>query len=85
MFLINEIQNGAVVKSYMTNGLLLYGEIYAHFLIYSIRKPFHIYDFAAAPLRISFFMRKILFSFLSVYSSSLFCRPGYCLTSWLYT
>jgi hypothetical protein len=37
----------------MTNGLLIYGEIYreifAHFLIY-IRKPFLIYDFATAPL-----------------------------------
>ncbi len=29
-----EIQNGAVAKSYMTNGLLLYGEIFAHLLIY---------------------------------------------------
>jgi hypothetical protein len=29
-----EIQNGAVAKSYMTNGLLIYREIFAHFLIY---------------------------------------------------
>jgi hypothetical protein len=29
-----EIQNGAVAKSYMTNGLLIYGEIFEHFLIY---------------------------------------------------
>jgi hypothetical protein len=29
-----EIQNGAVAKSYMTNGLLMYREIFAHFLIY---------------------------------------------------
>jgi hypothetical protein len=43
-FLINkEIQNGAVAKSYMTNDLLIYGEIF-------IRKPFLIYDFATAPL-----------------------------------
>jgi hypothetical protein len=33
-----EIQNGAVAK---TTGLLIYGEIFAHFLIY---------DFATAPL-----------------------------------
>jgi hypothetical protein len=34
-FLIyKEIQNGAVEKSYMTNGLLIYGDIFAHFLIY---------------------------------------------------
>jgi hypothetical protein len=35
IFLIyKEIQSGAVAKSYMTNGLLIYGEIFAHFLIY---------------------------------------------------
>jgi hypothetical protein len=35
IFLIyKEIQNGAVAKSYMTNGLLIYGEIFAQFLIY---------------------------------------------------
>jgi hypothetical protein len=34
IFLIyKEIQNGAVAKSYMTNGLLIYGEIFAHFVI----------------------------------------------------
>jgi hypothetical protein len=34
-FLIyKEIQDGAVAKSYITNGLLIYGEIFAHFLIY---------------------------------------------------
>jgi hypothetical protein len=35
IFLIyKEIHNGAVAKSYLTNGLLIYGEIVAHFLIY---------------------------------------------------
>jgi hypothetical protein len=35
MFLVcKEIQNGAVAKSYMTNGLLIYGSMFAHFLIY---------------------------------------------------
>jgi hypothetical protein len=29
-----EIQNGAVAKSYMTNGLLENGKIYVHFLLY---------------------------------------------------
>jgi hypothetical protein len=38
-----EIQNGAVAKSYMINGLLIYGEIFA--LSSYIRKPFLIYDF----------------------------------------
>jgi hypothetical protein len=32
-----------------------------------IRKPFLVHDFATAPLRISLYMRKIWFSFLSVY------------------
>jgi len=35
IFLIyKEIKTGAVAKSYMTNGLLIYGEIFPHFLIY---------------------------------------------------
>jgi hypothetical protein len=51
IFLIfKEIQNGAVAKSYMTNSPLIYGEIFAHFLIYCIRKHFLIYNFATAPL-----------------------------------
>jgi hypothetical protein len=29
-----ESQKGAVAKSYMTNGLLIYDQIFAHFLIY---------------------------------------------------
>jgi hypothetical protein len=32
-YMYKEIQSGAVAKSYMTNGLLIYGEIFAHFLI----------------------------------------------------
>ncbi len=34
-----EIQSGAVAKSYMTNSLLIYGEIFAHFLIYQESLP----------------------------------------------
>jgi hypothetical protein len=50
IFLIyREIQSGAVAKSYMTNGLLIYGEKYFRISSY-IRKPFLIYDFATAPL-----------------------------------
>jgi hypothetical protein len=33
-FIYKEIQNGAVAKSYMTNGLLIYGEIFVYFLKY---------------------------------------------------
>jgi hypothetical protein len=36
-----------------------------------IRKPFLIYDFATAPLWISFYMRKIRFSFLSVHTCTI--------------
>ncbi len=44
------MDNGAVAKSYMTNGLLiLYMEKYLRIFSY-IRKPFLIYDFATAPL-----------------------------------
>jgi hypothetical protein len=35
-----EIQNGAVAKSYITNGLLIYGEIFPHFLIYWEALPY---------------------------------------------
>jgi hypothetical protein len=46
IFLIyKEIQNGAVAKLYMTNGLLINGEIFAN-----MRKPFLKYDLATAPL-----------------------------------
>jgi hypothetical protein len=35
IFLIyKEIRSKTVAKSYMANGLLIYGEIFAHFLIY---------------------------------------------------
>jgi hypothetical protein len=34
LLIYREIQNGAVAKSYRTNDLLIYGEIFAHFLIY---------------------------------------------------
>jgi hypothetical protein len=34
VLIYREIQSGAVAKSYMTNGLLIYGEIFANFLIY---------------------------------------------------
>ncbi len=43
-----EMQNGAVAKSYMTNGPLIYGEIFAHFLIYK-ETLLHI-DFETSPL-----------------------------------
>jgi len=61
-----EIQCGGAAKTYMTNGLFTHGEIFAYLLI-NFRKPLLIYDFANAPLWISLYVRKIWFSFLSVY------------------
>jgi hypothetical protein len=34
LFIYKEIQSGAVAKSYMTNGPLIYREVFSHFLIY---------------------------------------------------
>ncbi len=48
----------------MTNVLLIYGENLS--ISSYIRKPFLIYDLASDPICISLYMRKILFSFLSV-------------------
>jgi hypothetical protein len=59
MFLIyKEIQKGAVPKSCMTNGHLN--------MVKYLRKFFFIYDFATDPIWLSFYMKKISFSFLSV-------------------
>jgi hypothetical protein len=64
IFLINkEIQSGAVAKSRMTNSLLIYGEIFAHFLIYW--EPFLTYDLATAPLNFLIYEENLFF-FLSV-------------------
>ncbi len=58
---------GCTVILYMTNDLLTYGENICAFPHICIRKPFLVYDFAPDPICISLYMKKILFSFLSVY------------------
>jgi hypothetical protein len=69
IFLIyKEIQSGAVTKSYMRKGFLIHMRKCANISPY-MRMPLVIYDFATAPFWISLYMRKIVFSFLSVYSS----------------
>jgi hypothetical protein len=45
-----EIQSGAVAKSYIRKGFLIYEEMRKYFPIYSMRRPLVIYDFATAPL-----------------------------------
>jgi hypothetical protein len=55
---------GAVAKSYMMEGFLIYEEIHKYLVIHTyMRRPLVIYAFAPATV----YMRKILFSvFLSV-------------------
>jgi hypothetical protein len=49
IFLIyKEIQSGAVAKSTMRKGFLIYEEMRKYFPIY-MRRPLVIYDFATAP------------------------------------
>ncbi len=69
IFLIyKEIQSWSVAKSYLKRGFLMYEEMRKYFTIYEERRPLVIYDFATAPFWISSYMRKIWFSFLSVYN-----------------
>ncbi len=63
-----EIQSGAVVKSYMREGFLIYEEMRKYFPIY-MRRSLVIYEFATAPFWISLYMRKICFLFYQ-------CTPG---------
>jgi hypothetical protein len=44
-----EIQSGAVAKSYMRKGFLIYEEIRKYFPMYEARRPLVIYDLATAP------------------------------------
>ncbi len=44
-----------------------------------IRKPFLIYEFATAPLWISLYIRKVWFSFLSVYACTKTVHCSYCI------
>ncbi len=56
---------GAVAKSFMGKRFLIYEEMRKYIVIYE--EALIIYDFATAPFWISLYMRKILFSFLSVH------------------
>jgi hypothetical protein len=51
IFLIyKEIQSGAVAKSYMRKGFLIYDEMRKYTISPYMRRPLVIYDFATAPL-----------------------------------
>ncbi len=62
ILLIYKEIHGAVAKSYMRKGFLIYGEIRKTFNhIWGGRYPLVIYDFATSPFWISLYMRKIRF------------------------
>jgi hypothetical protein len=54
----------------MTQGFLIYEEMRKYLAIYCTRRPLVIYDFATASFWISLYIRKFIFSFLSVWSHS---------------
>jgi hypothetical protein len=66
-FIYEELQMGAVAKSYMRKGFLIFEEMRKYLVIYG-RRPLVKNDFATAPFWITLYMRKILFSFLSVHN-----------------
>ncbi len=68
IFLIyKEIQSGAVANSYMTITASSYMGKYLRISSY-MRKPFLIYDFATAPLKISLYEENLIYIFISVIS-----------------
>jgi hypothetical protein len=49
LFIYKEIQSGAVAKSYMRKGFLIYEEIRKYLAIYEEAVSHTVYDFATAP------------------------------------
>ncbi len=64
-----EIQNGAVAKSYMTNGLLIYGEIFAHFLIFWEARP-HIWLCNCSTLNFLICEENLIFFFINAHRTA---------------
>ncbi len=72
IFLIyKEIQSGAVAKSYMRKGFLIYEKMRKYFPIYE-EAVSHIWLCNCSILNFLIYMRKIWFSFLSVFGVFLF-------------
>ncbi len=65
-FICKEIQSGAVAKSYMTNSLLIYGEIFAHFPIYEEALP-HIWLCNCFTLNFLIYEDNFIFFFINVW------------------
>ncbi len=70
--LIKEIRNGAVAKSYMRKGILIYEERRKYLVIYEEAVSHTVYDFATNPFRISLYVyeENFIFFFISVISPS---------------
>jgi hypothetical protein len=67
-----EIQNGAVAKSYMRKGFLIYEEMRKYLPLQFIRRPLVIYGYATAPFWISLLYEENLIFFLSIGRSHLY-------------
>ncbi len=79
-----EIQNGSVAKSYITNGLLIYGEIFPHFLIYWETLP-HIWLCNCSTLNFLIYGdlgNKLIFFFISVLVDVPICQGLPLLSLW---
>jgi hypothetical protein len=66
IFLVyTEIQKKSVAKPYMTNGLLIYGSLFSHFLIYSEALP-HLRLCNPSHLNFRLYEENFLFFFIKV-------------------
>ncbi len=68
---------GSVAKSYMRKGFLIYEEMRKYLVIYSMKRPLVIYDFATAPFWISLYIRKIIFFFINEPSKKVLISQHY--------
>ncbi len=79
-----EIQNGAVAKSYMTNGLVVYGEIFEHFLIYYEALP-HMWLCNCSTLNFLIYEENLIFFFISVTAYNIWSSMQYLVSVEEYT
>jgi hypothetical protein len=61
-----EIQSGAVAKSYMRKGFLIYSMRKCENISPYMRRPLVLHDFATAPLNFLIFEEKFIFFVISV-------------------
>ncbi len=75
-YIYKGIQSGAVVKSCMRKGFLIYEKMLKYFPIYEESVSDTVYDFATAPFWISLYMRKFYFLFNQCTNICVFRWPG---------